>query len=62
MVRQLAERLAGAGVRVYHPAAHHRLRELGFFELLRNQGRTDLVDPVAFEVEYMVDRIQQAGP
>ncbi len=34
------------------------MRETRFFELLRNQGRTDLVDPVAFEVAYMVDRIQ----
>lgn len=35
-----------------------QMRESSFFRLLRDQGRTDLVDPTAFEVAYMVDRIQ----
>jgi dTMP kinase len=38
-----------------------RMRETSFFRLLRDQGRTDLVDPVAFEVAYMVDRIQHCS-
>lgn len=35
-----------------------RMRSSEFFELLQRMGRTDLVDPLAFEVDYMVDRIQ----
>ena len=34
------------------------MRGSRFFELLQRQGRTDLIDPLAFELEYMVDRIQ----
>lgn len=51
--------LAGRGVPVVttrFPTTE--MRRSWYFEVLRNQGRTDLVDPVAFEVEYMVDRIQ----
>jgi dTMP kinase len=59
VVRLLAGQLAAAGVPVLTTRLPtSEMRESRFFQLLRNQGRTDLVDPVAFEVEYMVDRIQ----
>lgn len=35
-----------------------RMRETEFFRVLRGEGRTDLVDPLAFEIAYMVDRVQ----
>jgi dTMP kinase len=59
IVGRLRDHLSRAGV----PVVVTRLpttemRGSRFFQLLRNEGRTDLVDPVAFEVAYMVDRIQ----
>ena len=34
------------------------MRASRFFEQLQRQGRTDRIDPLAFEVAYMADRIQ----
>lgn len=55
----LRDHLASAGVPVLTTRfPTPRMRETEYFRLLRDQGRTDLVDPTAFEVAYMVDRIQ----
>lgn len=37
------------------------MRESRSFLLMRDQGRVDLIDPMAFEVEYMADRIQHCA-
>lgn len=59
VVRGLADHLTAAGVPVLATKLPSpQMRASRFFEVLRNQGRTDLVDPVAFEVAYMADRIQ----
>lgn len=55
LVRHLSER--GIPVAVTRIPTTE-MRDSRSFELLQQQGRTDLVDPVAFEVEYMADRIQ----
>ncbi|MFH9005871.1 dTMP kinase [Streptomyces afghaniensis] len=59
LAASLRDHLTAAGVPVLttrFPTT--RMRESSYFRLLRDQGRTDLVDPLAFEVAYMVDRIQ----
>jgi dTMP kinase len=59
VVERLRAHLTRAGVPVVATRLPStEMRESRFFQLLRNEGRTDLIDPVAFEVEYMVDRIQ----
>lgn len=59
VVERLRGHLAAAGVPVRTTRLPTtELRQTRFYEVLRNQCRTDLIDPVAFEVEYMVDRIQ----
>lgn len=59
LVERLRTHLARQGVPVVTTRLPTTaLRRSRFFRLLRNQGRVDLIDPVAFEVEYMVDRIQ----
>lgn len=59
IVERLRRHLAGEGVPVITTRLPTtQMRESRFFELLRGQGRTDLVDPVAFELAYMADRIQ----
>jgi dTMP kinase len=59
VVEGLRAHLASTGVPVLATRLPTtELRQSRFFRLLRNEGRTDLVDPVAFEVQYMVDRIQ----
>lgn len=59
LTASLRDHLTAAGVPVLTTRLPTtRMRETDFFRLLRDQGRTDLVDPVAFEVAYMVDRIQ----
>jgi len=61
LARGLADLLTGVGlsvVRTRFPTDH--MRRLDFFDLVQRQGRVDVVDPTAFEVEYMVDRIQHS--
>lgn len=55
----LRDHLESAGVRVLMTRfPTPQMRSTPFFRTLRDEGRTDLVDPTAFEVAYMVDRIQ----
>jgi dTMP kinase len=59
LTASLRDRLTSAGVPVLTTRLPTtQMRETCFFRLLRDQGRTDLVDPLAFEVTYMVDRMQ----
>jgi len=59
VVEGLRDHLAAAGAPVLTTRLPTtELRETRFFRLLRDEGRTDLIDPVAFELAYMVDRIQ----
>jgi dTMP kinase len=59
LTRELVKYVSGLGVSVVGTRIPtEEMRNSKFFELLQRQGRTDLVDPVAFELEYMVDRIQ----
>lgn len=37
------------------------MRQSRSFRLMRDRGRVDLIDPMAFEVEYMADRIQHCA-
>jgi dTMP kinase len=59
LTARLYDHLSAAGVPVLTTRfPTPGMRESPFFRLLRDQGRTDLVDPTAFEVAYMVDRLQ----
>jgi dTMP kinase len=59
IVADLCRRLAGRGIRVVSTRIPtDEMRASRFFEDLQRRGRTDLVNPLAFEVAYMADRIQ----
>ena len=59
VTKDLRDYIASLGIEVVSTRIpSDKMRQSEFFQLLQQQGRTDLVNPLAFEVEYMVDRIQ----
>lgn len=62
LARGLVHHLSRGGLQVVGTRfPTDRLRRSEFFDLVQRQGRLDLVDPLAFEVDYMVDRIQHCA-
>jgi dTMP kinase len=59
LVEGIREQLAATGATVLTtPVPSTGMRATPAFRLLRDEGRTDVVDPLAFDVGYMADRLQ----